>query len=453
MSAQETRAEDTRARARAGLSGINTGLSGSWQRLPSWGKLLVYAALIGLALILPADAIGQVMAPRSDWASILFYPIGIYILLAIGLNIVVGQAGLLDLGYVAFFAIGGYGMAVMGTKFGWSFWEIFPTAILLSALAGVILGAPTLRLRGDYLAIVTLGFGEIIRITANNTAYVGGPRGISNIPHPPSLSAQQVMLVGALAILVILVLVALATVPSLLDRRRVGEAVAGKARNRLVLLAVGILLALAAIVVAIASPGTARVLVPSMRFGIIDPKPYYYLVVALCVLIIVLAKRLERSRVGRAWVAIREDEDAAELMGVPTFRFKLWSFAIGASIGGAAGVVFASKVIAIVPDNFPFILSVLILAAVVLGGSGNLPGVILGGFLVAWLPERFRGFENYRVLVFGAALVLMMIFRPEGLLPSGRRRAEFAEGSGGMGSLGAEVAGTESAPTTVEVGR
>jgi len=447
-------AEDARARARAGLAGVNTGLGDLWARLPGWGRLVVYLVLIVLVLLLPVDAFGAVMAPRSDWASILFYPIGVYILLAIGLNVVVGQAGLLDLGYVAFFAIGGYGMAVLGTKFGWTFWEIFPTAIVLSALAGLILGAPTLRLRGDYLAIVTLGFGEIIRITANNTAYVGGPRGISDIPHPPSLTAQQVMLVGSLAVLVILVLVALATVPSLIDRQRVGEAVAARSRTRLMILAVGILLAIAAIVVALASPATARALVPSMKFGIIDPRPYYYLVVLFCVLVIVVVKRLERSRVGRAWVAIREDEDAAELMGVPTFRFKLWSFVIGASIGGAAGTVFASKVIAIVPDNFPFILSVLILAAVVLGGSGNLPGVILGAFLVAWLPERFRGFENYRVLVFGAALVVMMIFRPEGLLPSRRRRAEFAEGSGGLGALGAEVQdAAEATPTTVEAGR
>jgi branched-chain amino acid transport system permease protein len=345
-------------------------------------------------------------------------------------------------------------MAVLGTKFGWSFWEIFPTAIAMSALAGLILGAPTLRLRGDYLAIVTLGFGEIIRITANNTAYVGGPRGISDIPHPPSLTAQQLLLIGGLVALVVLVLVALATVPSLVDRERVGEAVAARARTRLIILGVGILLAIAAVVVAIVAPSTARALVPSMKFGIIDPKPYYYLVIGFSVLIIVIVKRLERSRVGRAWVAIREDEDAAELMGVPTFRFKLWSFAIGASIGGAAGVVFASKVIAIVPDNFPFIQSVLVLAAVVLGGSGNLPGVILGAFLVAWLPERFRGFENYRVLVFGAALVVMMIFRPEGLLPSRRRRAELAEGTGGMGHLGAEVQDASAeTPTTVEAGR
>src|SRR3954462_1283191 len=168
----------------------------------------------------------------------------------------------------------------------------------------------------------------------------------------------------------------------------------------------------------------------------------------MIVLVIIFAKRLENSRVGRSWSAIREDEDAAELMGVPTFRFKLAAFAIGASIGGATGVVWAGKVISIIPNNFPFILSATILAAVVLGGSGNVPGVMLGAFLVAWIPERVRGLQDYRILMFGGVLVVLMIFRPEGLLPSRRRKAELAEGTGGMGSLGAEVGG----PATVSVG-
>ena len=252
-------------------------------------------------------------------------------------------------------------------------------AILLSALAGLILGAPTLRLRSDYLAIVTLGFGEIIRIAANNTAYVGEPRGISNIPHPPSLSAQQVLLIGPGVVLVILILVALATVPSLIDRSYESATRSPTGRTRLMILGVGILLALGVIVLAIVSPRPPRTWSRACGSGSSTHFPYYYLVILLAVLVIVV-KRLENSRVGQAWVAIREDEDAAELMGVPTFRFKLWSFAIGASIGGAVDVVFSSKVIAIVPDNFPFILSVLILTAVVLGGSGNLPGVILGAF-------------------------------------------------------------------------
>jgi branched-chain amino acid transport system permease protein len=350
------------------------GVMGSWwDRTPWYGRWTVYVLLIIGALLLPSSAIGSFMTPESDWASVLFYPIGIYVLLAIGLNVVVGQAGLLDLGYVAFFAIGAYALAVFATKHGWNFWEIVPLGIIIAAAAGAILGAPTLRLRGDYLAIVTLGFGEIIRITANNLNYTGGPRGISPIPHPPSDPNVEV--------------------------------------------------------------GGVKIL----RYGVLDARPYYYLLVAAIVLVIIIVKRLEKSRVGRSWSAIREDEDAAELMGVPTFRFKIVSFVMGASIGGLAGVMFAAQTTSITPVNFPFILSALILCAVVLGGSGNLLGVILGAFLIAWLPERFRGFEQYRVMVFGAALVIMMIVRPEGLLPSRQRRAELAEGTGGMGSLGGEV--------------
>jgi branched-chain amino acid transport system permease protein len=181
--------------------------------------------------------------------------------------------------------------------------------------------------------------------------------------------------------------------------------------------------------------------VKPLKYGLLDPRPYYYLLVLLIVLTIIFVKRLEKSRVGRAWAAIREDEDAAEMMGVPTFRYKLAAFATGAAIGGAVGVVWAGKVISILPANFPFFLSATILAAVVLGGSGNIPGVILGAFLIAWLPERFRVFQDYRVLLFGAALVLMMALRPEGIWPSRRRQAELAEGSGGMGPLGGEVGG------------
>jgi branched-chain amino acid transport system permease protein len=370
-----TSATGVLARGRQAASGGTQRLRDWWAGAPGWARWLVYVVLIVAALLLPSRAIGSFMTPQSDWATVLFYPIGVYILLAIGLNVVVGQAGLLDLGYVAFFAIGGYSMAVFGTRFGWSFWEILVVGVLLTSVSGLILGAPTLRLRGDYLAIVTLGFGEIVRITAQNTDYIGGPRGIAGIPHPPNLSDFEIF---------------------------------------------GI------------TPFT---------YGVLDPRPYYYLLVFLIVLTIIFVRRLENSRVGRAWAAIREDEFAAELMGVPTFRFKLAAFAIGAAIGGAVGVVWSAKVISIIPANFPFFLSATILAAVVLGGSGNIPGVMLGAFLVAWLPERFRVFQDYRVLLFGAALVVMMALRPEGLWPSRRRKAEFEEGTGGMGAMGAEVAG------------
>ncbi len=339
-----------------------------WHHAPGWQRWGVYGILIALALLAPSPVIGSFMSPFTDWPSLLFNPIGMYILLALGLNIVVGYAGLLDLGYVAFYAIGAYTLAYFATTYGWLFWPTLVVGVALACVSGVILGAPTLRLRGDYLAIVTLGFGEIVRITAVNTDEIGGARGITNIPHPPNMFGFEFLL---------------------------------------------------------------------------DPLPYYYLVVILIVLTIVFSRRLERSRVGRSWAAIREDEDAAELMGVPTFKFKLLAFAIGALIGGMAGVIFAGKVIFIEPNNFPFILSATIVAAVVLGGSGNIPGVMLGAFLIAWLPERFRGLAEYRILFFGAALVLVMALRPEGLLPSRRRRAELREGSGGMGSLGAEVAGPE----------
>ncbi|RZS34911.1 amino acid/amide ABC transporter membrane protein 2 (HAAT family) [Herbihabitans rhizosphaerae] len=359
-------------RAFAPIGAFNDKMRDWWEGANLWVRWAVYLLLIIFALtLLPSPQFATFMMPGSDWVSTLIHPIGTFILLAIGLNVVVGQAGLLDLGYVAFFAIGGYSLAYFGTKYGWNFWATVVVGILLTGVSGIILGAPTLRLRGDYLAIVTLGFGEIVRITANNTDEIGGARGITGVPHPT---------------------------------------------------------------------------LPGVEFTLRDAAPYYYLMVGAIVLVIILSRRVEKSRVGRAWAAIREDEDAAELMGVPTFKFKLLAFAMGAVIGGFGGAIWASKVSFIEPGNFPFILSATILAAVVLGGSGNLPGVIVGAFLIAWLPERLRFINEYRILIFGAALVLMMAFRPEGLLPSRRRRAELAEGTGGMGSMGAEVA----TQTTVE---
>jgi branched-chain amino acid transport system permease protein len=345
-----------------------------WAKASGRQRWAIYLLLIVGAVFLPYSGLAPLMSPDSDWPTLLFNPIGTYILLAIGLNVVVGMAGLLDLGYVAFYAIGGYTMALLGTKLGLDFWIILPLGIGAAALSGVILGGPTLRLRGDYLALVTLGFGEIVRITALNTNSIGGPNGISGIPHPPSF-LTGVNILG----------------------------------------------------------------VQPFKYGILDARPYYYMILVLIIMAIIMVKRLERSRVGRAWVAIREDEDAAEIMGVPTFKFKLLAFAIGASTAGASGVMFAAKQIAISPTDFVFIISATILASVVLGGAGNLPGVIIGAFLIAWIPERVRGLSDYRVMAFGAALVVMMIFRPEGMLPSRRRKAEFAEGSGGMGAMGGEV--------------
>ncbi|ONI89460.1 branched-chain amino acid ABC transporter permease [Saccharothrix sp. ALI-22-I] len=356
-----------------------------WEHAKAWQRYAVYLGAVVFALILPAPAIGTFMSPGSDWTTVLIYPIGTYILLAVGLNVVVGQAGLLDLGFVAFFAMGGYSVAYFGTEYGWNYWATAVMGIAMAAVSGVILGAPTLRLRGDYLAIVTLGFGEIVRITANNTDEIGGARGITNVPHPTDI-------------------------PGVVD------------------------------------------------FGLL-PAPYYYLIVIAIVLVIIFSVRLQKSRVGRAWAAIREDEDAAELMGVPTFKFKLLAFAIGAMIGGLAGGLHAGRAVFIEPNTFPFILSATILAAVVLGGAGNLPGVILGAFVIAWLPERFREVNwlkdllgrdpaEYRILLFGGVLVLMMALRPEGLLPSRRRKAELHEGTGGMGTMGAEVTGPDTDVST-----
>jgi branched-chain amino acid transport system permease protein len=347
----------TRIPSRAQGFGDQTGRW--WSGLPWPLRLLAVLALFfALAILVPTHAVGQIMAPQSSWQTILFDPIGTYILLALGLNVVVGQAGMLDLGYVAFYAVGGYAMALLATKQHWDFWVVLPVGLVIAAAAGIILGAPTLRLRGDYLAIVTLGFGEIIATAANNWSWDGGPQGINSIPHPPNIDH-----------------------------------------------------------------------IKAFTYGVLDAKPYYYLVLAAIFGVVFAMRRLEHSRVGRAWAAVREDEDAAELMGVPTYRFRLWAFSMGAAVGGISGVLFASHINHIDPTNFPYYLSVLIVAAVVLGGSGNIPGVILGAFLVAWLPERFRGFEKYRILIFGAALIVTMIFRPEGLLPSRQRRAEVTGGA------------------------
>ena len=326
-----------------------SGVQAHWKSMSRVQRLSGYALAV-LALYLAPwwpeiPGIGWLVnTPGTQFSTVLNDQVIIFVLVALGLNVVVGLAGLLDLGYVGFYAVGAYVVGVLTSQHASLPWIVaLPIAVLVSMLVGVILGTPTLRLRGDYLAIVTLGFGEIIRISAKNLDWLGASRGISDIGKPPSIGP--------------------------------------------------------------------------LKFGVIDPKPYYWLGLTLVFLVVFCLYRLEESRVGRAWTAIREDEDAAELMGVNTFKFKLWAFAIGAAVGGLAGAHYAGKVGFISPDNFPLQLSILFLAAVVLGGSGNMPGAILGGIMVAWLPERFRNFTDKRVLVFGIALVLVMVFRPEGLLP------------------------------------
>lgn len=339
------------------LGTLSERIGDGWRALPKAVRWILGACFVAFLAILPMLSIPLLDTPDSDFPTLLFDKIGLYVLMGIGLNVVVGKAGLLDLGYVAFFAIGAYTMAQMGVLLGWSFWVILPIGIALAMLSGVLLGLPTLRLRGDYLAIVTMGFGEIIRITALNTDWLGASRGIPNIPWPSAVG-------------------------------------------------------------------------PLDFSDLLNPKPFYWLLLALIIVVIFLLRRLDRSRVGRAWEAIREDEDAAELMGVQTLKYKLWAFSIGAGIGGMGGVLFAAKASFISPDNFPLTLSVMFIAIVVLGGSGHVPGVILGALAVSYLPERLRGFTEYRVLLFGAALVLMMNLRPQGLLPRRVRGREAVEQPG-----------------------
>ena len=296
---------------------------------------------------------------------------GIYVLLALGLNIVVGYAGLLDLGYVAFYAIGAYSYALLASpQLGLHvpFWLILPVAPFLAALFGVLLGAPTLRLRGDYLAIVTLGFGEVIRILLNNLdAITNGPRGVTNID------------------------------PATLDVTHLPAK----------------------------SVATAKLLLypplPDFLHGLpltlSSPVQYYYLILVLCVAAVFFSYRLEGSRIGRAWAAIREDEDAAQTMGINKTTTKLLAFAMGASTAGFSGVIFSGLQGFVSPESFILLESITILAMVVLGGMGSIPGVVLGAIILVVVPEVLREYAQYRLTIFGVGLSLMMLVRPEGIWP------------------------------------
>jgi branched-chain amino acid transport system permease protein len=352
-------------------------IGGWFDQLPAALRSLVIAAVIGLAAAVPF-ILPSITSDSVYWTSVLTKA-GIATLLALGLNVVVGFAGLLDLGYVAFFAVGAYAFAILtgaasfnialSSRAGtvhppvWHMymWLYFFLALLIALIAGVILGAPTLRLRGDYLAIVTLGFGEIVRITANNLSTVtNGALGINDIPHP----------------------------------------------------ALGV--------------GSFH-----YNFGL-QNRSYYWLLLTVIVAWIFLLRRINDSRVGRAWAAIREDELAAASMGVATVRMKLLAFAMGAAVASFGGVIYASQVSFVSPDTFTLFNvdfgSVIILAMVVLGGMGGIAGPILGATLIIFLPERFRFVGDARLLVFGAVLVIVMVLRPQGLIPSRRRAAELSEG-------------------------
>lgn len=347
--------------------------------LPTPLKVLLWILLAVFAYALPLLELPFIATEGVDFGGVLF-TVTLYCLIALGLNVVVGYAGLLDLGYVGFYAVGAYTAAIL-TSFhaSWPMLLSVPAAVVATTIAGVLLGAPTLRVRGDYLAIVTLGFGEIIRLTAINLEWLGERKGIVQTDQrPPSIATEENGIKEGIF-----------EIPHLLWE------------NGTVL---------------IDTQNTTQFLV----FGSVDQVPYYWMGLSV-VLVVLLADRLiKNSRVGRAWEATREDEDAAELMGVPTFKFKLLAFATGAFIGGLAGALFASRQSLINPDSFLLIFSIMFLAAVVVGGQGNRWGVLVGAFLVAYLPERFRGFEDFRVLAFGIALVVLANFRPEGLLPPRR---------------------------------
>ena len=276
----------------------------------------------------------------------------IYVMLGLGLNIVVGLAGLLDLGYVAFFAVGAYSYALLNLHFGLSFWIALPLGGLLAATFGVILGYPVLRLRGDYLAIVTLGFGEIIRLVMENwSEFSHGPSGIANIPKPGLFGIDLSL----------------------------------QATNIFT----------------------------------------FYIVVALVIFTIFVINRLENSRIGRAWIALKDDEIACQAMGIDKAKTKLRAFALGATWAGMGGVVFAAKTTFINPASFTIWESVIILCTVVLGGMGSIAGVICGALLLILLPEYLRDFGEFRMITFGAVLVLMMVFRPGGMIENVRKTYKF----------------------------
>jgi branched-chain amino acid transport system permease protein len=320
------------------------------------GLLLLAVVLAALPLLI-GSTLSQVLGA-----------VGIYLLMGLGLNIVVGYAGLLDLGYVAFFATGAYVTALftganLVTSIGdlvppafvidLNFYLAVPLVILVAALIGVLIGAPVLRLRGDYLAIVTLGFGEIARVVLQSSwmqRYTGGPQGL----------------------------------------RDVTDAAIGS-------------------------------------IGFRDPQPFYYLVLFFCALAIFVSYRLADSRVGRAWSAMREDELAAEAMGISTIKYKLLAFAMGAAVGCLSGTLFGVQIGSLAPASFTIIVSITVLAVVILGGMGSIPGVVVGTLLLIGLPGLLDEFEEYRLLIYGAALIMVMVLRPQGLIPNVRRSRELQE--------------------------
>ncbi len=308
--------------------------------------------------------------------------VGLYLMMGLGLNIVVGFAGLLDLGYVAFFAIGAYTTGILtspelSTGIIHNWWIALPFAVLAAVFTGIALGIPVLRMRGDYLAIVTLGFGEIIRLVALSDwlkPYTGGAQGIQGIVKPDIGNVLQI------------------------------------------------------------------------NWG---PQAFYYLFLAGTMLIIFIATRLRDSRLGRSWMAVREDEDVAQAMGINLVTTKLLAFALGASFGGLSGAIFASKLGSVYPTSFSFLVSIYVLSLIIIGGMGSIPGVVVGAIFLVGIPELMREFGDFRYLFFGLALVAMMLIRPEGLWPSAARRRELHEEKPEAGTLG-EPAAARAEPAAVK---
>ncbi|MCL2542098.1 MAG: branched-chain amino acid ABC transporter permease [Nocardioidaceae bacterium] len=343
--------------------------------------LLVLVVLFVYAL--PMLDLPIITTTDSDFGGVLFDAAS-YALIAVGLNIVIGYAGLLDLGYVGFYACGAYTVALLTEFHGhWPFFLALPAAIVVTMVSGLILGAPTLRVRGDYLAIVTMGFGEIIRLVITNTHWLGASQGIAGIPPPPSIGQAPDPANGVAGGLFQVPHLSWSTFPNVID---VGHET------------------------------------PFVGFGVADAIPFYWLVLTALFIVLIADRLVKNSRVGRAWEATREDEDAAEVMGVPTFRYKLLAFALGAAIGGLSGSFYATQTTYVSPDTFIITLSELFVAAVIIGGAGNRWGALAGGVLVAYLPERFRSFSDWRMLVFGVALMLLAIWRPQGIFPPRRTR-------------------------------
>jgi len=326
------RTDAARRAARAAVDRL-AGLQELLQKLrPFASSPYAVASLAALLVIIPFF--------QNDYYRDVLTLTVMYAVLALGLNLVVGQAGLLNLGYVAFYAVGAYTYAILSTRFGLPFWPGLLVGAAAAAFVALLIGLSTLKLRGDYFAIVTLGLGEITRIVLNNwDSLTGGPNGIARVGRPSLF----------------------------------GEVFS-------------------------------------------TPLQYYYLILAIAAVTVFAMRRLIASRIGRAWVAIREDAVAAEAMGINTFRLKLLAFVLASAWAGLAGVFFAGKMAFVSPESFTFFESILILCMVVLGGMGSIPGIILGAFLLVTLPEVFRDFQDYRMLGFGVALVLMMVFRPQGLL-------------------------------------